>query len=254
MKSRRWFVLALAVVVLPLRSEGQVPGNQGQTFIPQTGGFLAPPMNSGAWAEVITATPKWLVIQNADGQQFPVSLSRQDIGLFVVRWPTTPSRLTPNSVVEVAGIDLGSNRVLSGHLDVFEPDAQSLLGGYWPSVLAITAAGRVQTPYAADQNASYNGWDAVYLISGEAPMPSRYHIVAPVGSVDPMTLAVGNGNFYAIVPPTGGTHMSRVTLGSANYVRPGDLVYFIPVQATAKGLVLSQLVVYKDIPFDQFGP
>ena len=40
----------------------------------------------GAWGEVINATPRWLVIQNHSGQQFPIAL--EDIGEFLVRWPS----------------------------------------------------------------------------------------------------------------------------------------------------------------------
>src|SRR5438874_1362942 len=41
----------------------------------------------GEWAEVVTVTAKWMVLMNQQGQQFPVAIN--NIGLFVIRWPTT---------------------------------------------------------------------------------------------------------------------------------------------------------------------
>ncbi len=63
----------------------------------------------GAWGEVINATPRWLVIQNHSGQQYPIAL--EDIGEFLVRWPASVTGLGPESVVEAVGNDLGSNVV-----------------------------------------------------------------------------------------------------------------------------------------------
>src|SRR4051794_14172420 len=70
------------------------------------------------WAEVIAATPRWLVIQNERGQQFPLEISK--IGLFPVRWPAGPERLAIGTLAEIVGVDLGANRIEADHVDLFE--------------------------------------------------------------------------------------------------------------------------------------
>src|SRR6516165_5126560 len=52
----------------------------------------------GAWGEIINATPRWVVIQNHAGQQFPISVDA--IGQFLTRWPSSIDALGPQSVVE----------------------------------------------------------------------------------------------------------------------------------------------------------
>lgn len=37
-----------------------------------------------------------------------------------------------------------------------------------------------------------------------------------------------------------------------DYLRKGDYAFMMPRQLNAKGLVLSQLILYKSIPFPQF--
>ncbi|HEX3447222.1 MAG TPA: hypothetical protein VHS97_03160, partial [Isosphaeraceae bacterium] len=46
--------------------------------------------------------------------------------------------------------------------------------------------------------------------------------------------------------------VSQVTRGSLDYARKGDYAFLMPRQLNPKGLVLSQLVLYKSIPFSQF--
>ena len=58
-----------------------------------------------------------------------------------------------------------------------------------------------------------------------------------------------------VVPAGGGGFtLSQITPGSMALVRPGDLAYFVPVEARWKSLILDQLVIYKKIPLDQFHP
>ena len=76
------------------------------------------------------------MLENEVGQQFPVAADAID--LFLMRWPITPSQLTPGSWIEVTGIDLNSSQVLCDHADVFEgggpspgqPRPRSTLVGY----------------------------------------------------------------------------------------------------------------------------
>src|SRR5215213_7621901 len=70
---------------------------------------LPPPPPPGAWGEVIMANERWPVVQNNQGQQFPVAAD--SIQQFLVRWPATLKDLTNQSWVEATGIDAGSMTV-----------------------------------------------------------------------------------------------------------------------------------------------
>ena len=48
--------------------------------------------------------------------------------------------------------------------------------------------------------------------------------------------------------------VSQVTKGSITYARKGDYVFLLPTEVSPRGLVLSQLVLYKTMPFRQFNP
>ena len=77
----------------------------------------------GAWGEVINVTSRWIVIQNHSGQQYPIAAD--DIGEFLVRWPTSLDALGPQSMVEAVGRDVGSNVVEVSHVDVFRGSRSS---------------------------------------------------------------------------------------------------------------------------------
>ena len=73
---------------------------------------------------MINVTSRWIVIQNHSGQQFPIALD--DIGEFLVRWPTSLDVLT-DAAVEAVGHDVGTNVVQTEHVDVFEGRSLSRL-------------------------------------------------------------------------------------------------------------------------------
>ena len=208
----------------------------------------------GDWAEVLSVTPKWLVLQNQRGQQFPVSLARENIRLFVIRWPVDLNRISPRAVVEVTGIDLGTNRIRADHLDVFDADAINLVGSNWPAVTRIVGQGTVLRQYTVDPDDLYNGYDFLNSVTGGPNVPDRLHVVAPVAGFNPFRLATGGNNQLGILPGGNGLFMTQVTPGSSGLIKAGDLVYFIPIQAGPKSLSLAQLVVYKRMARDQFVP
>ena len=76
------------------------------------------------------------MIQNHSGQQFPIALD--DIGEFLVRWPSSLDDHGGESLVEAVGNDLGSNVVEVTHVDVFEgPDrrwSRRLTTVCWPTI------------------------------------------------------------------------------------------------------------------------
>src|SRR5712671_612480 len=79
---------------------------------------LPPPPPRGAWGEVIMANEKWVVVQNHEGQQFPIAAD--SINQFLIRWPYSINALTNQSWVEAIGLDMGSNTVQTNHIDVCE--------------------------------------------------------------------------------------------------------------------------------------
>src|SRR3954447_159692 len=62
---------------------------------------LPTPPPQGSFAKVIFANSKWLVVQNEQGQQFPVAADL--IGQFLIRWPAASSDLSPAVLVEAIG-------------------------------------------------------------------------------------------------------------------------------------------------------
>src|SRR4051794_8423126 len=57
----------------------------------------------GEWGEVINATSRWVVIQHQSGQQYPIAVD--NLGEFLVRWPSSVDALGVQSVVEGFGQD-----------------------------------------------------------------------------------------------------------------------------------------------------
>jgi hypothetical protein len=220
------------------------------------GGFVVPGMpqgvnipNAGDWAQVLTVTDKWLVLQNASGQQFPVATD--SIRLFLMRWPTSPERLSNRSVIEVTGLDLGSYRVQASHIDIFEGASTQLVT---PALYRITGYGRISTPLSfvydfGVYGEPIPGLGPTIMLPGEGNLPARLHAVGPVVNQVPLRVMAPGNSVITIVPSPAGLAMTQITPGTVSLVRPGDMAYFVPVAATAKSLGLGQLVVYKNVPF-----
>jgi hypothetical protein len=203
----------------------------------------------GGWAEVLTVTDNWLVLVNEQGQQFPVS--RDAISLFVIRWPTSPERIAPNSLVEVTGLDLSTNAVQVDHVDVYYGAATNLVT---PVATRVMGQNRTYTPFDLWNQTRY-GFNYLWMMDpNEAILPARLHLVGPPVATDPLQINTGTGSPIAVVPGPTGMSMSQITLGTFNVLRPGDVAYVVNRQGREmpRTLNLSQLVVYKQVPLDQF--
>jgi hypothetical protein len=215
----------------------------------------------GAWGEIIMANAKWLVIQNHQGQQFPIRVDA--INRFLIRWPTTTTNLSEHSLVEAIGTDLGSNTVQTDHLDVFEGSAQTLVT---PRLSSFLSGGRVMTAINPTFSRGLVGWDiaeqaslygwAFPVTPDNNGIPGRLHVVGSVVGLDPLRLAIPGNNVATVVPPTdpGTFTMSQVTLGQPHFAQKGDLASLAEIRADPETLVLSQLVLYKKIRLNQFVP
>ena len=222
----------------------------------QTNGFGLAPSGIGApnipasgdWAEIVTITSKWLVIQNQKGQQFPVSLD--SINEAMIRWPIDPSRISNNALLEVTGLDLASNGVKTDHVDVFEGNARSMVRPIYQKLIGLN-----RKPTALDTlNVGLYGFYGVPMLPGEEMIPNRLHVAGAIAAVNPIRIVIDSNNTVPIVPAEGGVTFTQVTPATLSYLRPGDLLYVVPTDMNQKTLILSQLVGYKAIPLLNFVP
>jgi hypothetical protein len=217
------------------------------TSLGQSGMQMARVPPQGGWAEVLTVTPKWLVIQTQSGQQFPVAFAGTQ--LFVIRWPTTLDKVAPGALVEATGVDAGTNQVITDHIDVYEGTANQL--GVAPTIQTIIGMNRILSMYDNDQHNVYGQDMYRFLTPDEINMPRKLHVVGPILDLNPLRLAIPGANAISIVGTMGSFYVTSVTPGSSSFVQKGDLVFFVPQELTIKSLNLSQLVVYKKIPRSQ---
>jgi len=261
--------LAVTAVVLapagaqPPAARGNNPnanakGNANAPDLDQGPVALPPTPPQGAWGEVIMANNKWVVVQNHQGQQFPIATDA--VGQFLVRWPITLAGLTQESVVEAIGQDMGSNVLSTEHVDVFEGTDRSLVS---PTYTILLPNNRLVTTIDPGFNRFMNGFDigsqnllygwAYPVAPNQLAIPARLHAVGNVIGVNPLRLNVLGNNFVTVAPadPAGLT-VTQMTRGNSNFAEKGDLVFLMPTELTPRSVVLSQLVLYKKIPLRQF--
>ncbi|MFI5456010.1 MAG: hypothetical protein ACHRXM_11230 [Isosphaerales bacterium] len=253
-----WFCLPCALL-LGMPSLAQDPQFAFDQVVGQPRGLPQLPPQ-GAWGEVINVTTRWLVIQNHSGQQYPISVD--DIGEFLVRWPSSVDRLGRQTVVEAIGPDLGSNVVEVSHIDVFEGPDRSLVAPTFNSLLPnnalVTAVdpgfNRVMNPWDYAGQSMLYGW-AFPVRPGITGIPARLHLVGTFLQRNPLQLNVLGNNIATVVPGRNIQFtVSQVTRGLISHVRKGDYAFMLPLQINPKGLAVSQLVLYKSMPFRQFNP
>jgi hypothetical protein len=219
---------------------------------------LPPVPPQGAWGEVIMANSKWIVVQNHQGQQFPIATTA--INQFLIRWPTSLTSLTENSMVEAIGENLGSNVMKTDHVDVFEGSNQTLVA---PTYSSLLPNNRVVTTIDPGFNRFMNGFDigaqnllygwAYPTSAGELGIPERLHVVGGVLGINPLRLRVPGNNFATVLPADPGVlTITEMTRGNSSFAEKGDLVFLMPTELTQRTVTLSQLVLYKKIPFRQF--
>lgn len=254
-------VLLVSVAVVPrLPVWGQAfPGPQVNLT---AGGLvpLPPAPPPGAWGEVIMANERWIVVQNHQGQQFPIAA--ESVNQFLVRWPTSFNALTTQSWVEATGNDIGSMTLTTGHVDVYEGTDRSLVNPVYRSVLPFNRPVTVIDPTyqrmmnawdIAAQNTLY-GW-AYPINPGGNGIPSEFYAVGNFLGNGPLRVGVPGNNVVTIVPgEADNMSISQVTRGTASFAAKGDYVFLRPIDRNAKSLVLSQLVLYKKIPLREFSP
>jgi hypothetical protein len=227
-----------------------------------TGGLspLPPPPPRGAWGEVIFANEKWIVVQNHEGQQFPIAADA--INQFLVRWPLALADLTPQSWVEVIGTDIGSLTVQTDHVDVYEGADRTLVQQTFRTILPTNLPAttidptfqRVMNGFDVASQRMLFGW-ASPLYLGGGGLATQMYVVGSAINQDPLRLGILGNNIVTVAPAPGDNlTISQVTRGTPSMARKGDYVFLTPVDLTQKTVALSQLVLYKKIPLRQFAP
>jgi len=274
MSDSGWFTTGrlLAVVLTGLLATGPRASAQGlgldlgQGVAPEFDVDIDRPVGvphmppQGAWGEIINVTDRWLVLQNHVGQQFPINV--EDIDEFLIRWPSSIDQISGLSLVEAVGPSPGSNIVNVGHVDHFEGTDRTLVSPTYnqllPNNMAITT---IDPGFNRFMNAwDYGGQNLLYgwaypVMPGEggSTNPSRLHVVGNLLNRVPLQLGLPGNNFATILPDaTNQITVTQVTVGSSRLTRKGDYAFLMPRQAKPRGLWVSQLVLYKTIPFRQF--
>jgi hypothetical protein len=211
---------------------------------------------AGQWAQVINVTPRWIVVEDEDGRQYPIAADR--VRQFLIRWPSSTALLSNASMVEVTGPDGGSNVIVAEHLDQYEGDAQSLVA---PTV------NNYYNNYGFNYNYGYSQtlspWNVAPMTTFQSTyygMPFGYsaplplHVVGRALANDPVRIAGNGDNWYTVQPSASGMTVTQVTIGNNTYARRGDLVYLVLDNMSPRSLDVAQLVLYKKIPLRSFQP
>ena len=258
------FLIAAGALALPDFARAQVVPQQMPGLDPGVAQPLGLPQlpPQGAWGEIINATSRWIVIQNHSGQQYPIA--SQDINEFLVRWPTSLEKLTPASLVEAVGRDIGSNVIEVNHVDVFEGSDRSLVAPMNNSQLAannnpfafatsVYPGFNMINPWDYSSQWLMYGWAYPSLQGALAGDGSQIRVAGPVTQRSPLQVSVPGNNLATLVGPGNGPFsMTQVTRGAMNMVKKGDFAFLMPQQIHAKGLTVSQFVLYKTISYAQF--
>ena len=165
-------------------------------------------------------------------------------------------------MIEAVGQDLGNNVLQTEHVDVFEGGDRTLVQPTYNSLLPNNALvttidpgfNRLMSPWDyAGQNMLY-GW-AYPVRGGYTGIPTRLHVVGNAINRSPLQLGIPGNNIATVIPfPGEGLSLTQVTRGNIAHVRKGDYAFMMPQQIGQRGLILSQFVLYKKMPFRQFNP
>jgi hypothetical protein len=196
----------------------------------------------GDWAEVIMVNGRWMVLQNAAGQQYPLAFEAIRNNQFFARWPIRIDLAAPDALVEATGSDLGSNVLQTDQVDVYEGGARNLVSPAW---FNLSGANRQLTWVDANQAPAYG---QTFPFSPMEGLNQRIHIVGPVVGLGPLQL-LAPGNFPVTVTPSpDGINVTQVTLGAPALVKKGDLVYVIADRLDPKTVTAARVVLYKSMP------
>ena len=221
------------------------------------GGFKALNIaQAGEWAEVINVTPRWIVVQDESGKQYPIASDR--VRQFLIRWPSSTAMITAASMIEVTGPDVGSNVIVTDHIDLYEDGAQSLVTPTYRNSYNNNGYNfnygfnHTMSPYDLSFYQSFGTTYFMYPIGYAPPLP--LHVVGRASGNDPVRIVIPGDNWVTVQPNADGMSVTQVTIGNNTYARKGDLVYLVLDTVSPRSLDVTQLVLYKKIPLRSFQP
>lgn len=204
-------------------------------------------LDGPGWAEVLSVTPKWVVLQASDGRQFPVTTA--SLGRFLIRWPILPTMVSPTALVEVEGASPSINMLVTNKVEVFEGAARGLVA---PTYVTPTDAG-ILRQYDATYTFGFDSMNQFWSLYPSQPAVAMNNVslvsymVAPVVNITPLMLGTPSNQAVRVVPANGQNYqMTRIVVGTVDQLAPGDLVYAVPQFAQPKGMGLSVMIVYKN--------
>lgn len=204
-------------------------------------------LEGAGWAEVLSVSPRWVVLQSAEGRQYPVSTGA--MGRFIVRWPILPSMISSTALVEAEGQSPSVNVVLTSAVEVYEGAARGMVS---PTYITPTDAG-ILRQYDATYTFGFDSLNQFWSMYPSQPavamqnVPLLTYIVAPVVNLFPLMLSSPSNQAIQIAPANGQAfRLTRIVMGTLDQLEPGDLVYASPNFANPKGMGLSGIIVYKN--------
>ena len=205
------------------------------------------------------ANNKWLVVQNHEGQQFPIAMDA--VNQFLIRWPTKFQQLGPEYRVEAIGFAAGNNTVRTDHVDVFAGGDRSLVGPTYvqlqpgtrpPTAIDPTFINFIGGLEIGPQNLLY-GW-SYPITPGLFGLQTRLHVVGDIiPNRDELVVSTIGNNVAAVeaADPANFT-ITQVTRGNSTFADKGDLVYLMPINLTPRSVVLAQVVLYKKMSLAEY--
>lgn len=255
-------------------ARGAAPRGNGGALAPWTATHPSPQSvvnPQGFWAEVVSSTSRWIVVQTAEGQQYPIASDR--IRQFLVRWPSSVNELSERSMVEATGYRNGAESVMTDHIDIYEGNAQGLvtptlqnLGGGTADPLGMASPlnqanfnslnfetlGFGSVNWTELRDAGTANWTELPAFPTATLL---IHVVGQSIQINPIVLTgFGGTTPLAVVPSGGGMTVTQVTLGTNSVAKKGDQVHLVAEGATPRGLDVGQMVLYKKTSLRQFQP
>ncbi|MFO0959638.1 MAG: hypothetical protein U0800_19755 [Isosphaeraceae bacterium] len=207
----------------------------------------APAAPFGIWAEVVSVSDRWLIVEDESGKQYPVALAPNNLDLFLIRWPITLDRLGPDCLIEASGINGENSVVLAPHADVYRGANQGMVN---PTFQPVFEPRVFMDPYNIMM---MNIFGPVYMLPApDQVRPRQMHVVGPWmqnNGLTPVIQQQGNAAYFISADS-----MTEVTPGNPLLIRPGDLAFCLIDNWNGRTLRLQELVIYKSMPTDMFVP
>lgn len=242
------FGTLLATVLLAAQAP-EAGAQPGPNPLNATGAVLQPPAQprvapAGFWTRALTVTPEWLVVENEEGQQFPIAIAA--VKSYLVRLAITPNEIPPGSVAIFNALVGPTGELFTDQIDLPEG---VLRAGLVPQSLTIGANGLSYEEMILFNTITERIFGRGLAIAQFAG-PTYRHTVGPVVNANPIRIEIPVGQFATVLPASPNFRVYRVRqdVGAFASVAPGDWVYIVPAPnnpLAPESLVPAKMIVYK---------